>query len=91
MRMFSRPLRIWRKNKVKEILKNQYDLNVISVEKSKAGAGSDVYFSECAEGKFVLKFPSSSEMNDPEAEPELCEFLLENNISVCRFIKKQQW
>lgn len=72
---------------VKEILKNQYDLNVISVEKSKAGAGSDVYFSECAEGKFVLKIPSSSEMNDPAAEPELCEFLLENNISVCRFIK----
>lgn len=72
---------------VKEILKEHYDLNVISIEKSKAGAGSDVYFSECAEGKFVLKFPFSIEMNDPASEPELCDFLLKNNIRVCEFIK----
>lgn len=72
---------------MKELLKKHYDLDVIGTEKSSVGAGSDTYFVNCVSGKYVVKFPSVSEMNNPEAEPMLCEYLLGQCISVCRFIK----
>lgn len=71
------------------LLKRLYGLNVLRIEKSTVGAGSDTYFAKCAEGKVVVKFPSVSEMNDPESEPKLCEFLLEKGINVCEFIKNK--
>ena len=71
------------------LLKRLYGLNVLRIEKSTVGAGSDTYFADCAEGNFVVKFPSVSEMNDPETEPKLCEFLLEKGINVCEFIKNK--
>lgn len=72
---------------MKALLKMHYNLDVVSVEKSSVGAGSDTYFVNCDNDKYVVKFPSVSEINNPEAEPELCEFLLQNGINVCRFIK----
>lgn len=70
-----------------DLLEKHYDLKVISYEKSAVGAGSDTYFVLCSDGKYVVKFPSVSEINNPEAEPQLCEFLLRNNIPVCRFVR----
>ncbi|MBQ7980998.1 MAG: phosphotransferase, partial [Oscillospiraceae bacterium] len=72
---------------MKILLKKNYNLEVVSVEKSSVGAGSDTYFVTCINGKYVVKFPSASEINNPEAEPKLCEFLLGNGIDACRFIK----
>ena len=72
---------------LKHLIKKKYGMNVISIEKSSVGAGSDTYFIECEEGKFVAKFPSVSEINDINAEPALCEFLLGKGINVCEFIK----
>mgnify|MGYP003303408041 CR=1 FL=1 len=72
---------------MKTLLKKHYNLEVVSIEKSSVGAGSDTYFVTCNNGKYVVKFPSVSEINNPEAEPELCEYLLEKGISACRFIK----
>lgn len=71
------------------LLKRLYGLNVLRIEKSTVGAGSDTYFAKCAEGKVVVKFPSVSEINDPESEPKLCEFLLEKGINVCEFIRNK--
>ena len=67
------------------LLKKHYNLDVISIGKSSVGAGSDTYFVNCTSGKYVVKFPSVSEINTPEAEPELCEYLLEKSINACRF------
>lgn len=72
---------------MKVLLKKHYNLDVISIVKSSVGAGSDTYFANCTNGKYVVKFPAVSEINNQEAEPKLCEYLLENGISVCRFIK----
>lgn len=74
---------------IENILKKYYELTVVSVEKSSVGAGSDTYFVECENGKYVVKFPSESDINNPESEPKLCEYLLENDISVCKFIKNK--
>lgn len=72
---------------MKALLKKHYNLDVVSIEKTAVGAGSDTYFVNCQKGKYVAKFPSVSEINNPEAEPKLCEYLFQNGISVCRFIK----
>jgi len=72
---------------MKTLLKKNYNLEVTKTEKSAVGAGSDTYFVTCDSGKYVVKFPSVSEINNPEAESKFCEFLLEKGISVCKFIK----
>lgn len=52
-------------NFMKSLLKKRYNLDVTSIEKSTVGAGSDTYFAACANGKYVVKFPSVSEINNP--------------------------
>lgn len=68
-------------------LKNQYNLEPIRIEKSSVGAGSDTFFVTCAEGKYVVKYPASSQINHPEAEPELCAYLNGMGIPCCRFLR----
>lgn len=69
------------------LLQKQYGLHLKDMQKSEIGAGSDTWFLDCDEGKYVLKFPSESKINHPEREPELCVFLRENGIPACDFIK----
>ena len=70
---------------MKQLLKEKYGFDLIYLEKSAVGAGSDTYFVTDIEGKYVVKYPASSEINHPEAEPELCEYLLSKRIPVCQF------
>lgn len=79
---------IW--NNIAQLLTGQYGLNVDSAKKSTVGAGSDTWFVTCEDGKYVVKFPSESNINNPELEPKLCEFLLEQGIPVCQFIKNKE-
>ena len=72
------------------LLLNQYGLHLNHVKKSAVGAASDTWFLDCAEGKFVLKFPTASAINHLEAEPELCAFLRRNGLPACDFIKNRE-
>ena len=74
---------------MKKLLKSHYGLELLSMEKSSVGAGSDTFFVACSDGKYVVKYPASSEINHPEAEPELCEYLLEQGIPVCQFLRNK--
>lgn len=69
------------------LLQNEYGLHLRFAQRSSVGAGSDTWFLRCEEGDYVLKFPARSAINHPEAEPELCEFLRENGIPACEFLK----
>ena len=75
---------------IENILKEHYGLTLLKAEKSRIGAGSDTWFVQCREGCYVLKFPSEGEINHPEREPELCQFLLEQGIPACCFLKNRQ-
>ncbi len=74
---------------ITKILYDSYGLKVTAAKKSSVGAGSDTWFVTCEDGKYVVKFPSESSINNPELEPKLCEFLLEQGIPVCQFIKNK--
>lgn len=72
------------------LLKENYDLKPpFKIQKSEVGAGSDTYFISCEQGKYVLKFPCTSEINHAENEPALCEYLLAKGVPACRFIKNK--
>ena len=75
---------------MKTCLKHLYDLDTVNIEKSGVGAGSDTFFVTCTDGKYVVKYPASSEINHPEAEPVLCEYLLEKEIPVCQFLRNKE-
>lgn len=72
---------------MKEQLNQLYGLEPTLIEKSSVGAGSDTYFVTCTDGKYVVKFPAHNEMNHPEVEPELCEYLNHHGIPCCRFLR----
>lgn len=71
------------------LLANQYGLHLTDMQKSSVGAGSDTWFLTCEKGRFVLKFPSASAINHPEAEPALCDFLRAHDIPACLFLKNR--
>ena len=75
---------------ITKILYDSYGLKVTAAKKSSVGAGSDTWFVTCEYGKYVVKFPSESDINNPELEPKLCEFLLEQGIPVCQFIQNKE-
>ena len=72
-----------------QLLKEHYGLHLEGMKKSASGAGSDTWFLDCAEGAFVLKFPSASSINHPESEPDLCAFLRRHGIPACDFLKNR--
>lgn len=74
---------------IEQLLLQHYGLTADTIEKSAIGAGSDTYFVTCQNGRYVMKFPATSSMNNPEAEPEVCEFLLGAGIPVCQFIRNK--
>ena len=74
---------------ITKILYDRYGLTVTAAIKSSVGAGSDIWFVTCEDGKYVMKFPSESDINNPEQEPRLCEFLLQQGIPVCQFIRNK--
>lgn len=76
---------------IENILNDFYGLCVRDIKKSTVGAGSDTYLVTCAgdNERYVLKFPCESEMNNPDVEPPLCEFLLKSALPVSEFMRNK--
>ncbi|MBE5963102.1 MAG: aminoglycoside phosphotransferase [Lachnospiraceae bacterium] len=77
-------------NELKRLLNDRYGMELKEAIKSQIGAGLDTYFITCDSGKYVIKFPSISSMNNPETEPPLCEFLRKKGIHVSEFIRNKE-
>lgn len=75
---------------MQKLLKQNYNLDFVCAEKSTVGAGSDTYFVTCTDGKYVVKYPASSDINHPDAEPQLCEYLRARGIPACQFLRNRQ-
>lgn len=74
------------KNQLPELLLKKYGLHAERCVQSQVGAGSDTWFADCREGRYVVKFSSVSGINHPEMEVELCRHLLQKGLPVCRFL-----
>ncbi|MDD2649076.1 MAG: phosphotransferase [Eubacteriales bacterium] len=74
-------------SEIKALLERSYNIKTDKITKSADGAGSDTFFLSASGCRYVLKFPEESPMNAPENEPELCEHLFRDGISVSRFVR----
>ena len=63
-----------------------YGLEIETMETSENGAGGLTYLVKTDAKKFVVKYPSDNEMNNPDVEIRVCETLLNKGIPACRFI-----
>lgn len=66
-----------------------YDIEIESMEISSNGAGSLTYFVKAKDKKYVVKYPSDNEINNPEVEIKVCEILVDKGINACMFIKNK--
>ncbi|MBQ7774474.1 MAG: phosphotransferase [Lachnospiraceae bacterium] len=76
--------------KIKQELLREYGLEVCEVHQMTAGVGGDTYKVQASQGKFIYKIADANDMNHPEAEPQICEFLLSKGIPVCNFVKNHE-
>lgn len=67
-----------------------YDIEIETMETSENGAGGLTYFVKADDKRFVVKYPSDNEMNNPDVEIRVCEKLLNKGIPACRFIPNKQ-
>lgn len=67
-----------------------YDIEIETMETSENGAGGLTYLVKADDKRFVVKYPSDNEMNNPDVEIRVCEKLLSKGIPVCRFIPNKQ-
>ena len=67
-----------------------YDIEIETMEASENGAGGLTYIVKADGKKFVVKYPSDNEMNNPDVEIRVCEMLWAKGIPACRFIPNKQ-
>ena len=63
-----------------------YGIEIETMETSENCAGGLTYFVQANGRKYVVKYPSDNEMNNPDTEIRVCEKLLDKGIPACRFI-----
>lgn len=67
-----------------------YDIDIDTMEPFENGAGGLTYLVISDDKKFVVKYPSDNEMNNPDVEIRVCEKLLDKGNPACRFIPNKQ-
>lgn len=66
-----------------------YDIEIDTMDVSTNGAGGLTYFVTAGNRKYVVKYPSDNEMNHPENEIEVCQYLLKKGIPACSFLSNK--
>lgn len=67
-----------------------YGIEIETMETSRNGAGGLTFFVKEKNQKYVVKYPSDNEMNNPDIEICVCDELLKKGIPACRFIENKQ-
>ncbi|MBQ7916132.1 MAG: phosphotransferase [Firmicutes bacterium] len=75
---------------LKQQLAEEYGLDVQEMCPMSTGVGGDTFMVESLQGKFIYKIADMNEMNHPEAEPELCDFLRKRGLPVSIFLKNKR-
>lgn len=76
-------------SEIKKILFDNFNLHISNVKKVTSGVGGYTYIITSSEGNFIYKISSLDEMNHPDLEAELCDYLFKSGIPVAEFIKNK--
>lgn len=75
--------------RIKQTLLQEYGLEVCEARKMTTGVGGDTFLINAHQGKFIYKIVDANEMNHPEEEPEICDFLFQRGLEVSNFLKNK--
>ena len=75
--------------KIKLLLLKEYGIDAMEIRQMTTGVGGDTFLVDSEEEKFIYKIADANEMNHPETEPELCDYLYNRGIEVSKFIKNK--
>lgn len=70
-------------------LKQEYEIEALSIEQMSTGVGGDTYKVKDDSSAYIVKIADVNEMNHPEIEPDICNYLLEKKIPVSKFLKNK--
>ena len=73
--------------KIEELLVKKYGLKAQEILQMTTGVGGDTYKICMKNSHFILKVSDVNEMNHPEEEPTICDFLLGRGIPVSEFLR----
>lgn len=77
-------------NPLFSLLEQRYGLHPLSMKSASLGVGGESSMVRCNEGTFVVKFPAATAMDHPQAEPQLCQFLLQRGVPACEFLQNKE-
>ncbi len=75
--------------KISEILSSEYGLDVHEIQRMTVGVGGDIFLVQASQGKYIYKIADANEMNHPEEEPQICDFLYQKGMDVSAFLKNR--
>lgn len=72
---------------IEQLVKRHYNILVAGYTKLTVGAGSNTYHVTASDGvEYILKNANINEANNPQNEPEICEYLRSKDLPVSQFI-----
>lgn len=75
--------------RIRQVLLQEYGFDVFEIHKMTTGVGGDTFLIHTHQGKFIYKISDANEMNHPEEEPEICNFLFQRRIRVSEYLKNK--
>ena len=75
--------------RIRQILLQEYGFEVCDIHKMTTGVGGDTFLINAHQGRFIYKVVDANEMNHPEEEPEICNFLFHRGLEVSNFLKNK--
>lgn len=75
--------------KIEQFLNSMYDIEVQEILQMTTGVGGDTYKICTNNGCFIFKVSDINEMNHPQEEPAICNYLLQKGIPVSAFLRNK--
>lgn len=75
--------------RIRQTLVQEYGLEACDIHKMTTGVGGDTFLIVAHQGRFIYKIVDANEMNHPEEEPEICNFLFQRGLEVSNFLKNK--
>lgn len=75
--------------RVRQTLLQEYGLEICDIHEMTTGVGGDTFFINARQGRLIYKIVDANEMNRPEEEPKICDFLFQRGLEVSQFLKNR--
>lgn len=75
--------------RIRQTLLQEYGLEICDIHEITTGVGGDTFLINTRQGRLIYKIVDANEMNRPEEEPKICDFLFQRGARSIPISKKQ--